>query len=75
MPHGGGHPGIEEVVMTTNGLLLARDAQGLREAGVKRVNVSLDSLDPEKYAAIPGAASCPRCWMGSRRRSRRASPP
>jgi cyclic pyranopterin phosphate synthase len=57
-------PGIEEVVMTTNGLLLARDAQGLREAGVKRVNVSLDSLDPEKYAAITGGGKLSQVLEG-----------
>lgn len=44
--------GIEEVVLTTNGILLPQYAQALREAGVKRVNISLDTLDPRKYAQI-----------------------
>ena len=47
-------PGIGEVDMTTNGVLLARDAAALKAAGLKRVNISLDSLDPEKYKNITG---------------------
>jgi cyclic pyranopterin phosphate synthase len=47
-------PGIEEVSMTTNATLLADKAWELREVGLKRVNVSLDSLVPEKYKAITG---------------------
>ena len=44
--------GIREVCLTTNGLLLPQLAKELREAGVKRLNLSLDTLDPEKYAYI-----------------------
>ena len=44
--------GIREVCMTTNGLLLPELAAGLKEAGVKRINLSLDTLDPQKYAYI-----------------------
>ena len=44
--------GIEEVCLTTNGLLLPQLARQLKEAGVKRLNLSLDTLDPEKYAYI-----------------------
>ena len=44
--------GIGEVCITTNGILLPQLAQPLREAGVSRVNMSLDTLDPEKYAYI-----------------------
>lgn len=44
--------GIEEVCLTTNGILLPRLAKDLREAGVSRLNLSLDTLDPEKYAYI-----------------------
>lgn len=43
-------PGIEEVCLTTNGLLLPELAPALRAAGVDRINISLDTLDPEKYA-------------------------
>ena len=45
-------PGIKEVCLTTNGELLPRFAKPLREAGVTRLNISLDTLDPEKYAYI-----------------------
>ena len=45
-------PGIREVCLTTNGLRLPELAVPLREAGVKRLNLSLDTLDPEKYAYI-----------------------
>jgi hypothetical protein len=45
-------PGIEEVDMTTNGTLLAPLAAPLREAGLTRVNVSLDTLDPVLYRKI-----------------------
>lgn len=44
--------GIEEVCLTTNGILLPELAGPLKEAGVKRINLSLDTLDPEKYAYI-----------------------
>ena len=44
--------GIREVCLTTNGILLPELAKPLKEAGVKRVNVSLDTLDPQKYAYI-----------------------
>lgn len=43
-----------ESSMTTNGTLLADVAPGLREAGLSRVNISLDSLDRETYRAITG---------------------
>ena len=44
--------GIEELCLTTNGVLLPPLAVPLREAGLKRVNISLDTLNAEKYAAI-----------------------
>ena len=45
-------PGLRELVLTTNGSQLARLAPELKEAGVKRINISLDSLDPEKFHHI-----------------------
>lgn len=45
-------PGINEVCITTNGTLLPRLAKPLADAGVKRVNISLDTMDPEKYKFI-----------------------
>jgi cyclic pyranopterin phosphate synthase len=50
-------PGIEEVAITTNGHLLASLARPLREAGVTRLNVSLDTLDPEKLHRIAGRSA------------------
>ena len=44
--------GIEEVCLTTNGILLPQLARPLKEAGVKRLNLSLDTLDAERYAYI-----------------------
>ncbi len=44
--------GIREVCLTTNGVLLPQLAKPLKEAGVKRLNLSLDTLQPEKYAYI-----------------------
>ena len=44
--------GIKEVCLTTNGILLPQLANQLREAGVNRLNLSLDTLDPGKYAYI-----------------------
>src|SRR3970040_372375 len=43
---------IPDVSMTTNGSMLAKRAEALRAAGLKRVNVSIDSLDPEGFKAI-----------------------
>lgn len=45
-------PGINEVCMTTNGILLPQMAEDLRAAGVDRLNISLDTLDPEKFHYI-----------------------
>ncbi|MBQ2327178.1 MAG: radical SAM protein, partial [Clostridia bacterium] len=44
--------GIEEVCLTTNGILLPQLGKDLREAGVNRINLSLDTLDPKKYTYI-----------------------
>jgi cyclic pyranopterin phosphate synthase len=45
-------PGVDDLSMTTNGTLLARCAQELAGAGLRRVNVSLDTLRPERFQAI-----------------------
>lgn len=45
-------PGVEEVCLTTNGVLLPRMAGALREAGVSRLNISLDTMQEEKYRQI-----------------------
>jgi len=43
---------LRELTLTTNGTQLAKSADALRAAGVKRINVSLDSLDPERFRRI-----------------------
>jgi cyclic pyranopterin phosphate synthase len=48
----GAIPGIREVSITTNGVLLAGQIDALVEAGLDRVNVSVDSLDPERFELI-----------------------
>lgn len=45
-------PGLDELVMTTNGSQLTRHARGLAEAGVRRLNISLDTLDAERFRAM-----------------------
>ncbi len=48
-------PGVHDLALTTNGLLLGRHAARLREAGLRRVTVSLDALDPAALRAISDA--------------------
>lgn len=42
-------PGVDELCMTTNGVLLGKYACELREAGLDRINISIDTLDPDKF--------------------------
>ena len=44
--------GIDDIAMTTNGHLFASRAQAFADAGLKRINVSLDTVDPDQFAAI-----------------------
>jgi cyclic pyranopterin phosphate synthase len=45
-------PGLQSISLTTNGVLLSSYARALFQAGIKRVNISLDTLNPDKFAAI-----------------------
>ncbi|MCC5874648.1 MAG: GTP 3',8-cyclase MoaA [Candidatus Sumerlaeia bacterium] len=56
--------GLHDIAMTTNGILLGRMARPLREAGLKRVNVSLDTFDGEKYRDVTRGGSLERCLEG-----------
>ena len=58
--------GIREVCLTTNGILLPALAVPLKEAGVKRLNISLDTLDAEKYAYITRTGSLSQAVEGIR---------
>ncbi len=44
--------GLKDISLTTNGILLEQFAQGIFDAGIRRINVSLDSLNPDKYGQI-----------------------
>ena len=52
-------PGLKDLAMTTNGLLLPKFASGLAEAGLHRVTVSLDALDPEIFFRMNGRGKHP----------------
>ena len=56
--------GIDQVVMTTNGHLLAELAGPLRDAGLAGVNVSVDTLDPEHFQALTGRGDLERVLAG-----------
>lgn len=57
-------PGIEDVAMTTNGTLLSAYARDLAAAGLARVNISLDSLEPERFRRISRVGSLKSVWQG-----------
>ncbi len=56
--------GIEDISLTTNGLLLDRMAAPLAGAGLNRVNISMDTLDADKFARITRGGSLERIWRG-----------
>jgi len=58
--------GVRHLTMTTNGILLSRLAQPLKEAGLQRVNISLDSLDPQKFRRLTRWGSLEDVWAGIR---------
>jgi cyclic pyranopterin phosphate synthase len=60
----GSTPGIKSVSMTTNGVLLSRLAQPLKEAGLQRVNVSIDTLNPEKFKRLTRWGKLEDVWKG-----------
>lgn len=57
-------PGIRSVSLTTNGVLLPKLAQPLAEAGLERVNVSLDTLDPAKFKRLTRWGRFEDVWNG-----------
>ena len=57
-------PGIKTVAMTTNGLLLDRLARPLAEAGLQRVNISIDTLNPEKFKKLTRWGDVEDVWAG-----------
>jgi cyclic pyranopterin phosphate synthase len=59
-----GTPGVNTLTMTTNGVLLSRLASPLAQAGLQRVNISLDTLDPEKFRTLTRWGSLEDVWSG-----------
>lgn len=57
-------PGIQSVSMTTNGILLKKLAQPLAQAGLKRVNVSIDTLDADKFQRLTRWGRLQDVWDG-----------
>ncbi len=57
-------PGIADIALTTNGVLLAEQAQQLKDAGLHRLNISLDSLDPETFFRISRREGLDRVLAG-----------
>jgi cyclic pyranopterin phosphate synthase len=57
-------PGINSVSLTTNGVLLANLAPRLKKAGLQRVNVSIDTLDPEKFRRLTRWGKLEDVWKG-----------
>jgi cyclic pyranopterin phosphate synthase len=57
-------PGIDELSMTTNALLLGRIARDLKDAGLDRVNVSIDTLDPAKFKLMTRGGRFDLVWQG-----------
>ncbi len=59
-------PGLKTISMTTNATLLARHARELKDAGLTRLNVSLDSLQPDRFNDITKSALFEQVWDGIR---------
>lgn len=57
-------PGIQDLAMTTNGILLNKLAKPLAEAGLKRVNISIDTVDPAKFKRITRWGDLDDIWRG-----------
>ncbi len=56
--------GLQDVSLTTNGVTLEKHADEIRDAGIKRLNISLDTLDREKFKQITGRDSFNQVWQG-----------
>ncbi|MEE4113334.1 MAG: GTP 3',8-cyclase MoaA [Desulfobacteraceae bacterium] len=58
---------LEDISLTTNGVLLAPNAQRIFDAGIRRINISLDTLNPRKYTQITGYDRFEQVWSGIQR--------
>lgn len=57
-------PGVDSLSMTTNGVLLGKLAVPLKQAGLQRVNISLDTLNPHKFKRLTRWGSFDQVWGG-----------
>lgn len=57
-------PGIREVTLTTNGILLEREAQALWDAGIRRLNLSMDTLQQARFEKLARRPEFERAWAG-----------
>ncbi len=56
--------GLDEIRLTTNGVLLHEKAEGLYAAGIRKLNISLDTMRPERFQEITGADLYAQVWRG-----------
>ncbi len=56
--------GLSDVSLTTNGIYLEDNIERIRSAGISRINISLDTLNPQKYRQITGRDTFNRVWKG-----------
>src|SRR5688500_4617320 len=68
-------PGIKDLAMTTNAILLDKLAQPLAEAGLRRVNISIDTLDGDKFHKITRWGNIDDVWRGIRAAERAGMTP
>lgn len=59
-------PGVTDLSLTTNAVLLERHVEALRDSGVRRLNVSLDSLRPDRFEQMTRMAALEDAWRGIR---------
>ena len=57
-------PGIQDIALTTNGFFLAEQALQLHKAGLRRINVSMDSLDPKTFSSMVRRDYLHKVWEG-----------
>ena len=57
-------PGLKEVSLTTNGIYLIENLDRIKTAGINRINISLDTMDRDKYTLITGYDGFPQVWEG-----------
>ena len=59
--------GVRDLSITTNGILLSKSVEDLKKAGLDRVNISLDTMKPDRYGAITGGGDIDSVWRSIKR--------